>query len=476
VQDRSGNKYAEAVVLTFTTMQRPTVTKALYDFVVPTDGTIDEALAAANSRQDKVSRFRVFIKNSAEPYVFHPAGRVKGGDDKEYDNPTSVLSAANTSFIGESMEGVVLTNVTPDATWNNGFGAACPLEGIGKGDVLQIKGTDCYFQNLTIKTSMGDAHGRDIAVNDQSNRTIFKDACLWGYQDTYVSNNQNGKFYFEGGVIRGRTDYICGKGDAYYNKVTFRQVKSGYLAVPSVPKKYGYILQSCKIVGDTDGVYGTYTLGRPWGQGTPIALFIDTEMEVVPSAIGWNEMSGGWPARFAEYGSHTVSGAAVDLSGRKTIFAETHENNPVLTAEEAAVPKLATVMGQDDDWQPALLTEQAPVPTGLQANGWELSWTGSDYALLYAIVKDGKVIAFTTEPTYTVTEEGEYAVRAANEMGGLSATSAVISVNTTGITNNKRETITNNSYFDLQGRQLPTMQRGLNIVRSADGTTRKVIR
>ena len=278
VQDRSGNKYAEAVVLTFTTMQRPTVTKALYDFVVPTDGTIDEALAAANSRQDKVSRFRVFIKNSAEPYVFHPAGRVKGGDDKEYDNPTSVLSAANTSFIGESMEGVVLTNVTPDATWNNGFGAACPLEGIGKGDVLQIKGTDCYFQNLTIKTSMGDAHGRDIAVNDQSNRTIFKDACLWGYQDTYVSNNQNGKFYFEGGVIRGRTDYICGKGDAYYNKVTFRQVKSGYLAVPSVPKKYGYILQSCKIVGDTDGVNGTYTLGRPWGQGTPIALFIDTEM------------------------------------------------------------------------------------------------------------------------------------------------------------------------------------------------------
>jgi lysophospholipase L1-like esterase len=475
VQDRSGNKYAEAVVINFTTMQRPTVEKALYDFVVPTDGTIDEALAAANSRQDKVSRFRVFIKNSAEPYVFHPAGKVIGGDDKEYDNPTSVLSAPNTSFIGESMEGVVLTNVTPDATWNNGFGEACPLEGIGKGDVLQIKGADCYFQNLTIKTSMGDAHGRDIAVQDQSNRTIFKDACLWGYQDTYVSNNQNGKFYFEGGVIRGRTDYICGKGDAYYNKVTFRQVKSGYLAVPSIPKKYGYILQSCKIVGDTDDVNGTYTLGRPWGQGTPIALFIDTEMEVVPSAIGWNEMSGGWPARFAEYGSHTASGVAVDMSGRKTIFAGTHENNPVLTAEEAALPTLAAVVGQDDDWQPTLLTEQAPVPTGLQANGSELSWTGSDYALLYAIVKDGKVIAFTTESSYTATEEGEYAIRAANEMGGLSTACATISVSMTGITNNERETIINDCYYDVQGRKLPTMQRGLNIVRMSDGTTRKVM-
>ena len=412
--------------------------------------------------------------------MFHPTGKVTGGDGNEYDNPTSVLSAANTSFIGESMEGVVLTNVTPGATWNNGFGDACPLEGIGKGDVLQIKGTDCYFQNLTIKTSMGDAHGRDIAVQDQSNRTIFKDACLWGYQDTYVSNNQNGKFYFEGGVIRGRTDYICGKGDAYYNKVTFRQVKSGYLAVPSVPKKYGYILQGCKIVGDTDDVNGTYTLGRPWGQGTPIALFIDTEMEVVPSAIGWSEMSSGWPARFAEYGSHTVNGAAVDLSGRKTIFAETHENNPVLTAEEAAQPTLAAVMGQDDDWQPTTLTEQAPVPTGLQANAGELSWTGSDYALLYAIVKDGKIIAFTTEPTYTATEEGEYAVRAANEMGGLSAPCAAISVNTTGISgamrlNDNGQLIIDNVIYDLQGRQLPTMQRGLNIVCMSDGTIRKIM-
>jgi hypothetical protein len=427
VQDHSGNKYAEQVVINFTTMERPSVTKGMYDFIVPDDGTIDEALAAANNRNDKTTRYRVFIKNSDEPYVFHPTGTVEGGDGNTYNNPISVLTAANTSFIGESIEGVVLTNVTPDATWDNGFGPACPLEGIGKGDVLQIKGANSYFQNLTIKTSMGDAHGRDIAVNDFSNRTIFKDACLWGYQDTYVSNNQNGKFYFEGGVIRGRTDYMCGKGDVYYNKVTLRQVASGYAAVPSLPKQYGYIYQSCKIVGDTDsGVDGTYTLGRPWGQGTPIALFIDTEMEVKPSAIGWNEMSGGWPARFAEYGSHTTSGAAIDLSGRKTIFADTHQNNPILTAEEAAEPTLAAVMGQDDDWQPTLATEQAPVPTGLNANGDQLTWDDSDYALLWAVCKNGKVVDFTTEASYTITEEGVYSVRAANEMGGLSAESTSI--------------------------------------------------
>ena len=494
VQDKSGNKSAEAVTVAFTTMNRPSVAKAAYDFIVPDDGTIDEALAAANSRSDKATRYRVFIKNSAEPYVFHPSGKVTGGDDKEYDNPTSILTADNTSFIGESMEGVILTNVTPDATWNNGFGSACPLEGIGKGDVLQIKGKNSYFQNLTIKTSMGDAHGRDIAVNDQSSRTIFKDACLWGYQDTYVSNNQNGKFYFEGGVIRGRTDYMCGKGDVYYNKVTLRQVAGGYAAVPSLPKKYGYIYQSCKIVGDTDsGVDGNYTLGRPWGKGTPIALFIDTEMEVVPSAIGWNEMSGGYPKRFAEYGSHTSKGVSVDLSGRKTTFdaydaydkttdtytnRRNETNNPVLTAEEAAEPTLEAVMGQDDQWQPTLLTEQAPVPADVTLEGSTLSWADNNYTLLWAVCKDGSVVAFTTQPTYTVSDKGLYSVRAANEMGGLSAASEAVTVTVTAI-----QTITDESaqsvpeaIFTLDGKRISHMQRGLNIVRRADGRIIKVMR
>jgi hypothetical protein len=387
------------------------------------------------------------------------------------------------------MEGVILTNITPDATWNNGFSDACPLEGIGKGDVLQIKGTDSYFQNLTIKTSMGDAHGRDIAVNDQSNRTIFKDACLWGYQDTYVSNNQNGKFFFEGGVIRGRTDYVCGKGDVYYNKVTFRQVKSGYLAVPSVPKQYGYIFQSCKISGDTDDVDGNYTLGRPWGKGTPIALFIDTEMEVRPSAIGWSEMSGGYPKRFAEYGSHTSNGAVVDISGRKTSYdaydskdgdnyvnRRAESNNPVLTAEEAAVPTLAAVMGQDDQWQPTLLTEQAPVPTNVTLAGNTLSWDDSSYALLWAVCMDGNVVAFTTEPTYTVTGNGQYTVRAANEMGGLSAPSEVATT-TDGISDvvsRKPDSISD--IYTLDGKRIGKLQRGLNIVRLQNGKTLKVVR
>ena len=491
VQDRFGNVSTEAVKIVFTTMNRPSVTKAMYDFIVPDDGSITEALAAANNRADKATRYRVFIKNG--DYVFDTNGKTTGGDGNEYDDPRSYLRAANTSFIGESMVGVTITNITPPATWDNGFGPACPLEGIGKGDVLIIESsaTNSYFQNLTIKSSMGDAHGRDIAVQDKSNRTIFKDACLWAYQDTYVSNNQNGKYYFEGGVIRGRTDFVCGKGDVYYNKVTLRQVKSGYLAVPSVPKQYGYIFQSCKIVGDTQDADGTYTLGRPWGKGTPIALFIDTEMEIQPTVAGWSEMSGSYPKRFAEFGSHTSKGTAVDVSGRKTeydayekdadgniIESTRHKeyNDPILTADEAAVPTLNAVMGQDDEWQPTLLTEQAPVPGNVAATNATITWDDSNYTLLWAVCKDGKVIAFTTTPSYTATEVGEYAVRAANEMGGLGEMSQAVTVSEiTGISAIQNpQFIIQNEYYDLQGRRVTGLKKGVNIVKMSDGTVRKI--
>lgn len=420
VSDLTGNTLAEPVTITFTTRTKPTVAKKLYDFVVGRDGTVTEALAAANKTAG-TERYRIFLPDGK--YVFDTNGTKTGGDGKQYPNPISVLTASNVSFIGQSMEGVVITNITPDATWDNGYGQACPLEGIGGGDVLQIsKAQNTYFQNLTIKTSMGDAHGRDIALNDKGSRTIFKDACLWGYQDTYVSNNQNGKYYFEGGVLRGRTDYLCGKGDVYYNGVTLQQCGAGgYIAVPSQPKQYGYIFEGCYIKKETADV--TFTLGRPWGDGTPIAIFMNTTMDCAPLGDGWSEMSGGWPKRFAEYNSTLTTGTVLDLTGRKTTFGG-HENcnSPVLTADEAAALTLAAVCGQDDDWDPTAVTEQASAPTRLTVNKdtKALTWDDSQYVLGWVVFKDGKYVANVTEPTYTVDDAtATWTVRAANEAGGL---------------------------------------------------------
>ena len=502
VADLTDNATDQAIVLNFTTKTKPAVTKALYDFIVPTDGDFKAALAAAAKRTDTSKRFRIFIKQGDYKIPADENSKVTGGDGKSYDNPTTYMNTPNVSIIGEGMDNTSLTNTIPNAEYKNANqkNPANVLEGIGKGDVLCLQkgATGTYFQDLKMYSSMGDAKGRDIVLNDQSNKTICKNVNLWAYQDTYVSNNQNGKFYFEDGILRGRTDYLCGKGDVYYNNVELWICeKGGYLAVPSQPKKYGYIFKDCTIKDATEAkdLNGNYTLGRPWGKGTPIALYIDTKMEAIPSAAGWDEMSGGYPKRFAEYNSTTSTGSTVDLKDRKKVYDaydskdgdnyvnrrnETTES-PILTAEEAAFFTVENIMGQDDDWDPTAATEQASAPTNVKLNGTTLAWDNNDYALLWAICKNGKVVDFTITPSYVVDDaSATWGVRAANEMGGLSeATTIGQGTGIRNITSATEAAVIKTAIYAADGTQLSNLQKGINIIVKtlADGSkkTSKVI-
>lgn len=494
VADLTDNATDQAIVLNFTTKTKPAVTKALYDFIIPTDGDFKAALAAAAKRTDTSKRFRIFIKQGDYKIPADEKSKVTGSDGKSYANPTTYMNTPNVSIIGEGMDNTSLTNTIP-----NSGQSANVLEGIGKGDVLCLQkgATNTYFQDLKMYSSMGDAKGRDIVLNDQSNKTICKNVNLWAYQDTYVSNNQNGKFYFEDGILRGRTDYLCGKGDVYYNNVELWICeKGGYLAVPSQPKKYGYIFKDCTIKDATAAkdLNGNYTLGRPWGKGTPIALYIDTKMEAIPSAAGWNEMSGGYPKRFAEYNSYTSTGSVVDLKDRKKVYdaydskdGDNYVNrrnetagDPILTAEEAATYTIETVMGQDDDWDPTAATEQASAPSNVKLNGTTLAWDNNGYALLWAVCKNGKVVDFTITPSYIVDDtSATWSVRAANEMGGLSE--ATVVGQGTGIRNIASATaaVIKTAIYAADGTQLSNLQKGINIIVKtlADGSkkTSKVI-
>lgn len=495
VADLTDNATDQAIVLNFTTKTKPAVNKALYDFIVPTDGDFKAALDAATKRTDTSKRFRIFIKQGDYKIPADEKSKVTGSDGNSYANPTTYMNTPNVSIIGESMDNTSLTNTIP-----NSGQSANVLEGIGKGDVLCLQkgATNTYFQDLKMYSSMGDAKGRDIVLNDQSNKTICKNVNLWAYQDTYVSNNQNGKFYFEDGILRGRTDYLCGKGDVYYNNVELWICeKGGYLAVPSQPKKYGYIFKDCTIKDATEAkdLNGNYTLGRPWGKGTPIALYIDTKMEAIPSAAGWDEMSGGYPKRFAEYNSTTSTGSTVDLKDRKKVYDAYDSKNgdnyvnrrnetaesPILAAEEAAFYTVENIMGQDDDWDPTAATEQASAPTNVKLNGTTLAWDNNDYALLWAVCKNGKVVDFTITPSYIIDDaSATWSVRAANEMGGLSE--ATVVGQGTGIHNIAAATdaaVIKTAIYAADGTLLSNLQKGINIIVKtlADGSkkTSKVI-
>ncbi|MBQ4387587.1 MAG: Ig-like domain-containing protein [Prevotella sp.] len=482
VSNLTGATLADAITLTFTTMDRPTVTKAPYDVTV---SNVEELLAAintANTRADQNTRFRIFIKKGT--YTIPLSSTMKTCNNYEVPECITFITGKNISFIGEDRDETVITNAIPaDATFAGTYGTTSKYDGIGNSDVFQISSSaeGLYWQDLTVSTGMEDSRGRDIAIQDKGKKNIYKNVCLHGYQDTWTSNNDYGLYYFEGGVIRGRTDYICGKGDIYFNQVEFKQIAGGYCAVPSKPAKVGWVMKDCTINGDGDGVDGNYTLGRPWGSGTPVAVWIDTKMNVQPSAIGWNEMSGGWPARFAEYNSTTSTGSTIDLSGRKKTFGDGHANNPVLTAAEAAdYSDMSKMYG---DWQPTLLTEQAPVVTEVKFEGTTLSWTGNNYSLLYAICKDGDVVGFTTDTSIDVStlttgsassaprraessEAESWSVRAANEMGGLSQAVNINGV-VTGISATKPAV--ENRYMDgaiytLQGVRVTNPTKGLYII------------
>ena len=431
VSDLTENYLDEPITITFSTMTRPAVEKGLYDYYVKTTDDLVAAINEANNRSDKNVRYRIFLYNGTYALPLSTSETINSDDGNTYPAPYTKISASNISFDGESREGVIITNFPDGAgTYAGQYGTTSVYDGIGKSDVLQIQGNveGLYFQDVTVKSGLGDALGRNIAVQDKGKKNIYKNVKLWGYQDTWTSNNDNGLYYFEGGLVRGRTDFLCGKGDIFFNETEIQVCMNtgGYIAVPSKSIKYGFVFNNCTINCESSSLNGKYTLGRPWGQGTPSALWINTKMQYAPSAIGWSEMSNGWPKRFAEYNSTLLGGTTVDLSGRKTIFGDGHTNNPVLTAAEAA--EASDMTNMFGDWDPTYYTEQASAPQNVTLEGNSLSWDNSNYVYCWAIVKDGSVIDFTTEPTYEVDDvSATYAVRAANEMGGLGeATEAVV--------------------------------------------------
>ena len=173
-------------------------------------------------------------------------------------------------------------------------------------------------------------------------------------------------------------------------------------------------------------------------------------------------MSNGWPKRFAEFNSMTKSGSTIDLSGRKKTFGDGHENNPVLTAEEAL--EAGNLHNMYGDWDPTLLTEQAPTPKNVQLQGTTLTWDDSRYARCWAVVKNGKVIDFTIEPKYTVDDvTATYAVRAANEMGGLSNAALAVNISD-GIESVSTPKTIDNITYNLQGIRVKNASKGVFII------------
>lgn len=407
-KDNYGNATDAAIEIAVNIPAKTAVEKAPYDFVVTTVEELTAAIASVNASNTSATAARktIFIKNG-EYYLGTEVGTKKS---------LVQLTCYNVSLIGESRDGVILYGETDGISY----------------PVLNLRDrTGFYLQDLTVRNDYdyGQEVLKGVAVAIYGgDKTIMKNVRMLSNQDTQVTGH---RAYFEDCDIHGTVDFICGAGDNYYyhTNLVLENRKGNVVAAPSTnaSQRWGYVFDHCTIKpmeGATLVTDGSYNLGRPW-LNEPRANFLHTTMEVLPAAAGWTSMNT-LPTHFYEYDSRDADNAVVDLSKRTNSPTSTNSYKPVLTDEEAAAFTVHNVLGGTDAWDAAALAAQVAAPTSVVLDGVDMTWEAVEDAMLYVVLKDGKFFAQTTATTYSLTESGQYTVKAANRFGGLGAASAEV--------------------------------------------------
>lgn len=399
-------------------------------------------------------------------YIFLPNGTYDLGD-----KCLTQISGNNISIIGESMDKTIIVNKP-----------AIENEGIGTTATLLNLSNNLYLQDITLKDALdyyktGSA-GRAVCLQDRGTQTICKNVKMLSYQDTYYSNEPNGKgqFYFEDSEIHGTVDYVCGGGDVYFNRVLFvnesrkEGEKNGedVIAAPNSKSEWGYIFKDCTI----ENKAANFSLGRSWNNITRLTWLnttVNQKDEILNDDKKYayftiNAMGDAMADKFRLDVLKDAEGNVFSPAEKKVIFKNSGttqqkaEENIILTAEEAATYTLDAVFG---DWKPEAKAAQATATATTLKDG-KLSWTGD--AKMYLVAKDGKFYTLTTENSLTVNDnKASFTVRAANDMGGFGTANGTVS---TGInsTMTTAATVIKTAIFAADGTQLSNLQKGINII------------
>lgn len=466
ITDRSGNAYA-GTTINFTTMERTQPAARIYDAMVAADGsgdykTVQEAIDAAPA--GRAFPWLIFIKN----------GEYKGHVDVPSNKPYL-------HFIGQERDKVIITD-------DKLCGGDNALH-VSVGATVVVNSDNCYFDNLTLENSWGhdkQAGPQALALNTSGDRTVFKNVAMLSYQDTWITpSTSNYRVYAKDCFIEGAVDFIYNSGNIYIDNTTLyiNRKSGGYIVAPShaADVKWGYVFMNCTITAPGNPAETDVWLGRPW-HNQPKTVFINTTAEVTIPAAGWYEKMGGLPALWAEYNTMDGDGNPLDLSQRRSSYWKevdgeqvwVHNVKNVLTAEEAAQYTVKNVLSGSDNWQPSIITESCAAPQA-KIEGNKIVWDAVPYAICYVVYKNDEVAGFTTECEFAYEAGAEYKVFAANEQGGLSKASVP------GVTDGISSLPTADgqqptAIYTLDGKRVQQLQQGINIIKTANGEVKKIIK
>lgn len=436
-----------------------------------------ELVTAANASAD-----------APRSYIFLPKGTYDLGS-----KCLTQVSGHNISIVGEDMDQTIIKN-TPKQ------------EGIGVTATLLNTSTDLYLGNLTLQNAYpyNLSTGRAVCLQDKGTRTICNRVRMLSYQDTYYSNNGSGQFYFERSDIHGIVDYICGGGDAFFNKCTLtcESGKSCYITAPYTDgSKWGYVFDSCKVVdmqANREAGKNTIYFGRAWG-GTANCTFLNTTLDANAEKhiaeqhwviSGMNVVA----RNFYEWHVMNEAGKVIDKDENIVTFKKDNQSNTyntILTADSAATFTVKNVFGS---WAPDAKTVPLEPVSTVSLDGTTLSWTAQAGASGYAIVSGSSVIAiapagFTgydlsaTQARQAATRASDpaqtvYGVKAINAIGAFSTATTATAATGISAVESAGEAVSTEVY-SVDGVRQSSLRHGVNIVRTttADGKTqtRKVM-
>lgn len=413
----------QGIQFTFTTMSRPQPAPRTFDAVVDINGTGDytKIQEAINQVPDnRTTPWLIFIKNGRyEELLRIPRSKPfihLIGEDKEQVTLTWGIYCSEQVAGWESMYMV-----------NQGVSDACAA--------LVIDASDFYAENISFENRYGvEAQNgpQALAFKNNRDRVATYNCKFRSFQDTWqTSSGSNDRIYAYNCWIEGAVDYFYNSGNAWVENSTFYNVRSGSVIVApahAVDTQWGYVFTNCTVDGNTAAADGKQKLGRPW-HNSPKTVYLNTVMNIPIAPEGWSDM-GAVPAVFAEYNSVDKNGNAIDLTNRKTCYTVNGETTcgvkAMLTGEEAAEYTYEKVINDQDGWNPRAFFETVLKPGNLRMQGNILSWDASDYAICYAVYKNGRVLAFTSVTSYedaSATDTDVYNIRPVNEYGSLGESS-----------------------------------------------------
>jgi pectinesterase len=228
----------------------------------PTFATIGEALATVP--ENNKERFIIYIR--------------KG---RYYEKLT--VDQANVYILGENRDETIISyDATGDTPNPNGG-----RYGTWGCSTLRITAPDFQAENLTIQngfnysanalkseddpTKVHNPQAVALMTDSASDRAVFRNCIIRGYQDTFFANA--GRHYLYQCRIMGHVDFIFGAGQVVFEDcdIVSRNRKgknpTGYVTAPSTPIMfpYGFLFINCRLIKEEPEIpKGSVRLGRPW--------------------------------------------------------------------------------------------------------------------------------------------------------------------------------------------------------------------